>query len=702
MDVSASYQMALACFVVALLYAIVSARHMLDASSGTEKMRDVANAIKQGAQAYFKRQYRTIAIVSIAIAALLAWQLGWLIAVSFLLGGTLSSLASFITMRVSISANIRTTEAARTSLNKAVTLATRAASIGGILTVGLSLLGITLLTLYLQQHHENTRTFTTALLAFGFGASLISIFVRLGGGIFNTAADVGADLVGKIEAGIPEDDIRNPAVVADNVGDNVGDCSGMAADLFETYAVTLTATLSLAAIYFSGRAEMAFIEYPLAVSAICILTSILGVLLVRPSANGQIMRSFYRGLLATSIFTAAALYILTNHIFGLHRMFGLSESDAFSGMDMYFCTLIGLAASNLIVWITAFYTSADYRPVRSIAKAAVTGHAGTIIRGMGVSMEATLLPTLVICAGILGAYYLAGLLGIAMAATSMISLSGFMLTLNSFGPITDNAGGISEMASLPDEVRATTDQLDAAGNVSKAIVKGYAIASTAMAALVLFTLYAEDVTHYFGPENTYDNPVLDISFQLNDPYILIGLLVGGALPYCFSALSMMAVGRAASAIVLEVRRQLSQTTGIMDGSAKPDYGQCVDMLTQKSIKAMIIPSLLPVIVPVALYGAVDYLAGQSAALSSLGALLIGIIITGLFLAIAMTTGGGAWDNAKKYIEQGHYGGKGSDAHKAAVTGDTVGDPYKDTTGPAINPLIKIANLVAILLLALLA
>jgi K(+)-stimulated pyrophosphate-energized sodium pump len=684
----------IACGVLALAYGAYATRVVMAAGTGTDRMREIAAAVQEGARAYLNRQYRTIAIVGVVVGVILGFALGLQVAIGFAIGAILSGAAGYIGMNVSVRANVRTAEAARQGLKPALAIAFKAGAITGMLVVGLGLLGVAIYYFVLTGMGFEQRSVLEALVALSFGASLISIFARLGGGIFTKGADVGADLVGKIEAGIPEDDPRNPAVIADNVGDNVGDCAGMAADLFETYAVTVVATMLLAAIFSAVPAQQELLMlFPLAIGAACIIGSVIGTFFVQLGANGNIMGALYRGFLVSAVISAGLIAALMAWMIGFSTVMQLGELSV-QGSDLYFCALVGLGVTGLLIWITEYYTSTAYRPVKSVAKASLTGHATNIIQGLAVSMEATALPVIVICAGIFIAHAFAGLFGIAIAATTMLALAGMVVALDAYGPVTDNAGGIAEMADLPPDVRKTTDALDAVGNTTKAVTKGYAIGSAGLAALVLFAAYTEDLKHYF--------PTLDINFRLQDPYVVIGLFVGGLLPFLFGALGMMAVGRAAGSVVVEVRRQFKEIPGIMEGTGKPDYGRAVDLLTKSAIKEMIIPSMLPVLAPIALYLIMWLVADQAAAFTALGAMLLGTIVTGLFVAIQMTSGGGAWDNAKKYIEDGHHGGKGSDAHKAAVTGDTVGDPYKDTAGPAVNPMIKIINIVALLLLAALA
>ena len=683
---------------LSIVYGFFTGKNILSKSSGNTKMQEIASAIQVGAKAYLNRQYKTIAIVGVVVLVIISFAFSPLVGLGYLIGATLSGIAGYVGMLVSVEANVRTAEASRKGLTSGLDVAFKSGAVTGMLVAGLALLSISVYYYILLKIGIDEREVVNALVALGFGASLISIFARLGGGIFTKGADVGADLVGKVEAGIPEDDPRNPAVIADNVGDNVGDCAGMAADLFETYAVTIVATMVLASIFFVGDSRMML--YPLTIGGACIITSILGTYFVRLGQSKNVMNALYKGFIATAITSLILLYPLTDYVLGFNKIYNVGEKE-FNGKDLYFCGVIGLVITGLIIWVTEYYTGTNYRPVKSVASSSTTGHGTNVIQGLAVSMEATAVPALIIVAGILITNTIAGLYGIAIAVTTMLALAGMVVALDAYGPVTDNAGGIAEMSKLPNNVRKTTDALDAVGNTTKAVTKGYAIGSAGLGALVLFAAYTEDIKHFSKEAGSKLEGII-VTFDLSNPYVVVGLLIGGMLPYLFGSMGMQAVGRAGGAVVVEVRRQFKKFPGIMKKTQKPDYAKLVDLLTVAAIKEMIIPSLLPVLSPIVLYFIIYAIGGQVAALAAVGAMLLGVIITGLFVAVSMTAGGGAWDNAKKYIEDGNFGGKGSEAHKAAVTGDTVGDPYKDTAGPAVNPMIKITNIVALLLLAVIA
>ena len=685
--------------VLAVAYSYLLSGQIIASSAGNSRMQEIAEAIQIGAKAYLNRQYKTIAVVGVLVLAIVTFFFSYLVGIGYFIGAFLSGVAGYVGMLISVKANVRTAEASRHSLQSGLTIAFKSGAITGLLVAGLALLAITFYYIVLINLNVENREIINALVALGFGASLISIFARLGGGIFTKGADVGADLVGKVEAGIPEDDPRNPAVIADNVGDNVGDCAGMAADLFETYAVTIVATMVLASIF--SPQDFNLMIYPLAIGGACIITSIIGTWFVKLGKSKNIMGALYKGFIVTAATSLLIMYPVTDSVVGIKNTYNNNAGAIFTGLDLYVCGVVGFIITGLLIWVTEYYTGTNYRPVKTVAQSSTTGHGTNVIQGLAISMEATAIPALIIVTGILYTNSLAGLFGIAIAVTSMLALTGMVVALDAYGPVTDNAGGIAEMSKLPKKVRQTTDALDAVGNTTKAVTKGYAIGSAGLGALVLFAAYTEDIK-YFSTVKGSALEGVNVTFDLSNPFVVAGLLIGGMLPYLFGSMGMQAVGRAGGAVVIEVRRQFKKIPGIMKGKRKPDYGRLVDLLTKAAIKEMIIPSLLPVLSPVILYFIILQIAGIEAALSSLGAMLLGVIITGLFVAVSMTAGGGAWDNAKKYIEDGNFGGKGSEAHKSAVTGDTVGDPYKDTAGPAVNPMIKITNIVALLLLAVIA
>tara|TARA_X000000950_G_scaffold286276_1_gene394685 strand:+ start:670 stop:2769 length:2100 start_codon:yes stop_codon:yes gene_type:complete len=695
------FSIVLLCSLLSIGFGAFTTKKILEEPQGTDKMKEIASAIQEGAQAYLNRQYITISIVGALITLLLYFLIhNSYVAIGFVIGAFLSGLAGYVGMFVSVRANVRTTQAATVSLDKALDISFKSGAITGFLVVGFGLLGLVGYYWFLYQEFGQSqgREIVEAMIALSFGASLISIFARLGGGIFTKGADVGADLVGKIEAGIPEDDPRNPAVIADNVGDNVGDCAGMAADLFETYAVTIVGTMVLGLILFDAADQQLFMMFPLLIAGVCIVSSLFGAYYVKlGEGSTNIMGALYKGLIITALSSIILIYFVTDFFIGSDKLIINSDLfiESFLGIDLFYCAIIGLSVTGLIVWITEYYTSTEFTPVKSVARSSQSGHATNIIQGLAVSMQSTALPTIVIILGIVLSYKFAGLYGISIAATTMLALAGMIVALDAYGPVTDNAGGIAEMSNLSENVRKTTDALDAVGNTTKAVTKGYAIGSAGLASLVLFGAYTQDLKYYF--------PNLDVKFSLDDPYVVVGLLIGGMLPYLFGSMGMTAVGRTAEKIVKEVRRQFAENKGIMTGKSKPEYGKAVDILTKAAIYEMILPSMLPVLAPFITYYLIFIISGEpGSAFTALGAMLLGTIVTGLFVAISMTSGGGAWDNAKKYIEDGNFGGKNSDAHKAAITGDTVGDPYKDTAGPAINPMIKIINIVSILLLSMLS